>query len=431
MLRAMSLPLRAARSAARRARGRAAAAALVGLVLAAGAVGAGHGYARHQWRAAQADVRDLRLDQARRRLDVCLAVWPRSVEVRLLAARAARLSGDFAAAEEHLNECLKLAGGANDDIQLEFLLMRAQTGEIDLVAPLLEAFVEAGHKDAAHVLEIMARVYMRNLEYGPAYRVLSRWMELAPDDPRPPHWRGWVFEQITDPARAREDYERALQIDPDLFPARVRLAEMHLEDHQPQEAAVHLDYLLARYPDRPEVGARLGQCRFLQGRHAEARQLLEEAAARLPDDREVLLHLAKLDVQDGQAARAEARLRHLIELDRSDTEARYVLATALKYQRRDREAAEALAEYERYKDLLTRSNKLLTEESRRPSRDPNRLHELGTILLQMGQERQALHWLNQALQLDPDHQPTHRALAEYFEKAGDAEEAAAHRRRLR
>jgi Tfp pilus assembly protein PilF len=49
----------------------------------------------------------------------------------------------------------------------------------------------------------------------------------------------------------------------------------------------------------------------------------------------------------------------------------------------------------------------------------------------MGQERQALHWLNQALQLDPDHQPTHRALAEYFEKAGDAEEAAAHRRRLR
>jgi tetratricopeptide (TPR) repeat protein len=431
MVRTLANPVRALGALGRRARARPGAAGLIALVVAAGLVGAGHGYVRHQWHAAQADVRDLRLDQARRRLDVCLAVWPRRLDVRLLAARAARLGGDFPAAEAHLAECLRLAGGATDDIQVEFLLMRAQTGEMDEVAGLLELFVEAGHPAGPHVLETMARVYMQQLEYGPAYRVLSRWAELAPDDPRPPHWRGWVFERVSDPTRARQDYERALELDPGLVPVRLRLAEMHLEDHQPVEAAAHLEHLRARHPDRPEVAARLGQCRFLQGEHAEARRLLEEAVARLPDHRYVLLHLARLDLQDRQPARAEARVRRLLELDRADTEARYVLATALKHQRRDREAAAALAEYETYKDLLGRSNKLLTDEGRRPSRDPDRLTELGVLLLRVGQERQAVHWLDQALRLDPEHQGAHRALAEHFEQKGDAEQAAAHRRRLR
>jgi len=372
----------------------------------------------------------MRLEMARERLDFCVAVWPRRIEVRLLAARTARLSGDFETAEAHLNQCLKLVG-PTEDVQLEFLLIRAQTGEIQEVAPILEAFVENGHRDGAHVLETMSRAYMRNLEYGPAFGCLSRWIVLDPNDTRPHYWRGWVFERVANPARAREDYEHALAMDPNLFSVRLRLAEMLLEDNQPHEAAAHLDYLMTLDPSRPEVNARLGQCRYLQGQHAEARRLLETAIASIPNDRYVLLYLARLDIENRQPARAEERLRILLDADASDTEARYVLVTSLKFQRRDREAADNLARYETDKALVDRANKLLQSEARQPSRDANPAFEIGSLLLQIGQERQGLHWLNQALERNPDHQPTHAALADYYQKIGDPEQAASHRRRLK
>jgi len=426
----MLFPLRAVRSLARWVRRRPWTAASLALLVIAAALGSGYLYVRHQWRAAQEDVRELRLDQARERLDICLAIWPRRVEVRLLAARTARLSGDFETAEAHLNRCLKLVG-PTEDVQLEFLLIRAQTGEIQEVAPILETIVENGHRDGAHILETMSRAYMRNLEYGPAFGCLSRWIVLDPNDTRPHYWRGWVFERVANPTRAREDYEHALAMDPSLFSVRLRLAEMLLEDNQPVEAATHLEYLRNLDPNRPEVSARLGQCRYLQGQHPEARRLLEAAVEKLPDDRYVLLYLARLDIEDRQPVRAEGRLRKLLDVDPSDTESRYILVTALKFQRRDREAAETLARYEKDKALVDRANKLLQSEAQKPTRDANPAFEIGSLLLQIGQQQQGLHWLNEALARNPDHQPTHKALADYYEKTGDAEQAASHRRRLR
>jgi tetratricopeptide (TPR) repeat protein len=430
LLKVILYPVRVVRSVARRARRRPWTAALLTLLVIAIVVGSAYAYVRHQWRAAQDDVRELRLDQARDRLKICLALWPRRVEVHLLAARTARLSGDFETAEAHLNKCLKLVG-PTEDVQLEYLLIRAQTGEIEEVAPILESFVENGHRDGAHILETMSRAYMQNLEYGPAYRCLSRWIVLTPEDTRPHYWRGWVFERVANPARAREDYEHALAMDPNLFSVRLRLAEMLLEDNQPVDAATHLEYLRTLDPDRPEVNARLGQCRFLQGQHAESRRLLEAAVEKLPNDRYVLLYLARLDIEDRQPARAEERLRKLLDKDQSDTEARYVLVTALKFQRRDREAAENLVRYEQDKVLIDRANKMLQSEAKTPTRDANTAFEIGSLLLQIGQEQQGLHWLNEALSRSADHQPTHAALADYYEKTGDAERAASHRRRLK
>src|SRR5437868_15243409 len=107
---------------------------LTAFMLIAGAL-SGSGYVWHQWRAAQVALAADRPEEARSRIAVCLLIWPRDSDVHLLAARAARLSGDLQDAEAHLNQCLKLHGGATEPVQLEFLLLRAQTGELDQVAP--------------------------------------------------------------------------------------------------------------------------------------------------------------------------------------------------------------------------------------------------------------------------------------------------------
>src|SRR5262245_526670 len=107
-------------------------AAVAFLVLVTGAAGGGYGYALRQWHAAERALKEGRDAEARGHLRLCLRVWPRSVPVHLLAARAARLSGEFTEAEDHLNTCKRLQKGeASEATQLEFLLMRAQTGEVD------------------------------------------------------------------------------------------------------------------------------------------------------------------------------------------------------------------------------------------------------------------------------------------------------------
>jgi tetratricopeptide (TPR) repeat protein len=350
--------------------------------------------------------------------------------VRLLAARAARLTGDLPAAEEHLNRCLKLHGGATEEVQLEFLLVRAQTGEVEEVArPLIDA-VEKGHPESPLILATLTRAYMARLRYRPALACLSKWLELRPDEARAYQWRGWVLERLGRHREARADYDKALERDPELFPARLRVAEMLLEDKHAEQALPHLERLRRQAPDSAEVLARLGMCRFQENQLDEARRLLEAAAGRLPKDPGVLLYLARLDLREGRAAEAERRLRQMLAADPSDTEALYNLGTALQAQGRTAEATATMTEYKRCKRLVDRSNQLLQEVADSRTARPADYAELGGLLLQIGRERQAVYWLERALESDPGQQQAHAALAEYYEKQGERDKAAAHRRWL-
>jgi Tfp pilus assembly protein PilF len=391
----------------------------------------GYGYAHYQWVSAQEALRDKRADEARARLDRCLVLWPRDPEVHLLAARAARYANDFPAAEAHLNRCMELQHGASAATQIEFLLMRVQTGEEDDVAPLLFAYVEENHPESELILESIARAFMNHFRYGPAFDCLCLWIEKFPNAAQAYYWRGWVLERLNHPKGAMDDYQQALKLNPNFTSVRLRVAEMLLDDHQPLEAAPHLEQLLKQFPDRADVMARLGQCRYLQNQRSEARRLLQAAVVKLPEDPTLLLHLAKLDVEDGNAIEAETWLRQLLKVDPADTEGLATLVTALQLQGRRREAEEAQLEWKSQTDALKAANDLLKQEAVQPSKDPNKAAQVGLLLLRFKQERQGLYWLDQALQRDPEHQEAHKALAEYFERKGNAERAAFHRRHIK
>src|SRR5262249_59517571 len=121
---------------------------------------------------------------------------------------------------------------------------------------------------------------------------------------------------------------------------------------------------------------------------------------------------------------AEEWLRRMLQVDPTDTEAQYNLVSALQAQGRREEAAAVMAEYEKSKALLERANKLLKEEVDRPTNDPGAASEVGTLLLRLGQKRLGLYWLNQALERDPRHRPTHKAPADYPQHQGDQHKAA-------
>jgi predicted Zn-dependent protease len=400
------------------------------LLLPAGLLGGSYWYACDQLEAARQDRTEGRYDEARRRLWFPLLVFPRSAEVHLEAARAARLAGDLDEADAHLRECMKLQGGASEDTQLEYLLIRAQSGEEDEVAPALVDLVEGNHPERTAILSTLASAYMRHLRYGPAYTSLTRWIKDSPDSARPYLWRGWVLERLNNSRAAMKDYRRALELEPDLTVARLRVAEMLLEEHKPLEALPHLERLRRQHPDRADVQARLGQCLYLQGKKGEARRLLEAAVKEMPNDPPLLLHLGLLDLDDGRPADAERWLRRALKADPADTVAQYNLVRSLQQQDRTREAVAALARYEKHKALTEKANHMLQEEAKHPTTDPAPAAQIGSVLLSIGQEKHGLYWLDQALTRDPACRQAHRALAEYFDRKGDRRQAAYHRRWL-
>lgn len=388
-------------------------------------------YAVGRWEAAQAAIQSDRPQDARPHLAYCLQIWPSSPDVHLLAARAARLTGEYDVAEAHLNRCLELQHGSSEAVQLEFLLLRAQGGEVDALAPTLFDLVNKGHADSAAILETIARAYIVRLRYKPASACLTKWIEMEPTNAKPYQLRGWALERLNNHTAARDDYHRAIELDPGLVPSRLRIVEMLLEDKQAPEAEPHLAILTRLAPDDPQVRSRLGICRFLQGDAEEARRLLESTLPQLSNDPVVLVTLANLELQDQRPVEAERWLRAVLANDAADTEALFVLVSALQLQGRAEEADEVLADYKAKKEIVETINKFLKEKADDPTATAAEYAEVGSLFLQIGRDKLGVYWLKKGLERDPQCQPAHRALAEYYERKGDADAAADHRSQIR
>jgi Tfp pilus assembly protein PilF len=210
----------------------------------------------------------------------------------------------------------------------------------------------------------------------------------------------------------------------------LRLAEIYLERNNASEALPHLERLRREAPDRADVMARMGQYHFAQGEPEKARPLLEAAVEQLPNDSALLITLAKLEVQDNHPAKAEQWVRRALKADPADTDAEFFLVGILQEQGRWDEASATLEQHRKDTVFWKRVAEILQQEARHPSTDPDALSELGALFLRTNPHA-GMYWMRRALALDPAHQPTHKALAEYYEKKGDQENAAYHRRQLK
>jgi tetratricopeptide (TPR) repeat protein len=402
----------------------------IGLLILAG-IGVGFCfYAAHQLQVARIAIQQDRLDDAEKSLRIYLFVWPRDVPGLVLAARTARMKGDFDTAEAYLKRCLKLQKEIPEAVQIEFLLMRVQHGEEDTVVGELLQCVDNKSPESALILESLSRAYMRNLRFREAFVTTSRWIELEPENETPFRWRGWVHDRLGDWERAISDYRRALELNPDSPMLRLRLAEILLERTNPPEALALLEPLYLEFPDRPEIQARLGQCRFVEGELEKARPLLESAVREMPDDATLLITLARLEMQESHYLQAERWLRHTLKVDETDPEAQFLLASCLQFQGRTKEADALLEQHRKDSSTLKRVMQMIHEEVDRPSRDPAPPYEIGAAFIRSN-ERIGVYWLHKALARDANYQPALKTLAEHFEKKGEKPRAAQYRRRLK
>ncbi len=390
-----------------------------------------YGWAVYNWRQARIDYASKQYDRADHHLGFCRRIWPNDPSLLLLSAKTSRQTGDTGAAEVYLDRYFRSDPVSREEAQIEFLLLRVQTGDDEAVEPLFN-IVEQKHPDSSTILESISLTYMRRLRYEAANGSLTKWIELHPDLATPYEWRGWVYERSASPASALKDYKKALDLDPSLMLVRLRLVELLLEEKKVPEVVPHLEILTRQAPDRVEVKARLGMLRFLEGRSREARQLLEEVEPQLAkNDMAPVVSLARLDVQEGKGVDAERRLRRVIALDPTESDARFVLVSALQLQGRESEALIAQQEQFKINERNVRVNQLLRDRADKADATTDEWCEIGSIFLEMQMEARGTYWLDKVLARDPNHQATHRVLTEYYDRKGDAAQAASHRRMLR
>ena len=226
------------------------------------------------------------------------------------------------------------------------------------------------------------------------------------------------------------DYKKSIQANPNFDPARLRLAEIYLEDKSPLEAKEHIQVLFSKSPNNPQIQSLYAQLLYWEGNCIESRKYFEKAKKFLPDDGPIIRGLATIDIESGNTESAIVLLNELLSRDPGDIDAIFKLSTAFRISGNVSEARKLLNEYEKLDKMLAEANLLLQTEARTPSTDADSVARIGKMLLGLNQEPQALYWLDKALERDPRCQLAHVSLAEHFSKKGDQARAAFHQKQI-
>jgi tetratricopeptide (TPR) repeat protein len=401
-----------------------------GIVLLAGGGGACEGWAAWQEHLAAQALAEDRMDAARQHIERALQVRRHRVSTLLLAARIRRLRGGYSDAEQYLQRCSQIEG-MSEPVQLEWMLLRCQEGEVDELAPQLFALVKHLHPQSPAILETLASIYLRQTRYLEAALALNLWLEQAPDSVRALDWRGWVNVQLDHREQAIRDYEHLLELQPQRTDIRLRLAQVLVESQRHPKAVPHLERLLREQPGDPDVVATLAPCRIQEGRIDEAKQMLDTVLQDHPEHFDALFQRGKLEITLGHPAEAEVWLRKALQVKPHHKEARYNLYRSLQGQpNRQQEAERELARWEQEDEKLDRLTSLLRKYLAANPNDVDLACEAGRLLLEIGEEQRGLFWLHRALTLNPRHLPSRRVLLAHYEQTNQPDKAEEQRRQL-
>jgi predicted Zn-dependent protease len=379
-------------------------------------------------RAARQALEEREFRQARDHLGVCLSIRPGQASLRFLAARAARRDGDLPAAAEHLQACQEL-GDVTDDTTLEWALLQAQSGKLNEVEDYLTRRLREDSADTFLIVEVLSWEYMMAHRLPEARRLLESWLQRRPEDVEALIRRGWVAEHLFDFDTALSMYGKALEHEPERDNVRLRIAEILVQKKRGAEALEQLRPLRQRQPENSDVTILLARCLREMNQFEEARPLLDDLIARQPRNAHALSERGMLALKMQQSEQAEVWLRQAVELDPYDKPVNYNLFQCLQQLDKKEEAAKVDARLQQIDADLKRMGQVVQDVMRKPH-DPSLRHEAGMIFLRNGFTEDGLRWLNTALQEDPDYRPTHEALADYYERAGQEDLAARHRRFL-
>ncbi len=176
-----------------------------------------------------------------------------------------------------------------------------------------------------------------------------------PGDAKAEHLYGLIQLRLKRTKSAEPLLRRAVELSPDNLQMRADLADLLLQLGQDEEALRVL--LAANAMKTPSIGSLqyyllLADCQARIGDLESSEATLVLATQVAPTDDAAWLRLAKVQIQQRKAERAESSVRKALQQNASNAEAWQVLHQTLKLQRREQESKEALERWKKLKSSL-------------------------------------------------------------------------------
>jgi tetratricopeptide (TPR) repeat protein len=367
-----------------------------------------------------------RIEEARKPLRHWLAIRPGSGEAfyyKAWAAMAADQPGEAAAAIERagklgfdpaLLDCLRAIGQSRSERFTE-------------AEPVLEQAFRKQFEPQDMIAKELARIYLASYRLEKAAGPIERWKKLAPEDPEPYVWSNEVLARAdSEPANLILNYRAALERNPKLDKARLGLAQQLSKARRFDEAEQEFLTYLKSNPNDSTAQLGLGRNAFQQGDLDVARRYFESAVKANPRQADALKELSQIDIRLGRFQQACEALERLTRIDPFDQDAHYSYGQALRLAGDNQRAQ---VELETAARLRKETNEIV-DLKHALLKDPNDLNACFRVtkwLFDHGHLNEGLSWTKEILRREPRHVPTHRLLAEYYEKNGDVGLANFHR----
>jgi tetratricopeptide (TPR) repeat protein len=407
-------------------------AVLIVVAVAVTAIAAEFAYDRFAVSRLAGSVRDAfaarRYDEARGLVPSWIRQRPRSAEAQYYRAWLALVDQQPREAFEAIEQAERLG---YDPALLSPLsgIYQARGGRINEAEPILrEAFMQ-NRQPLLEVAKELARIYLTTYRLPLAAIAIERWRRLAPEDPQPYLWSNEIASRSDgEPSMLIRNYRAALERDPSLDQARRGLAEQLSKERRFDEAEQECRLLLRRNPRDALARVGLGRNALQDGDLDRAIQDFQSALAIDPRQPDALKELAEADLRLGHFEQACRRFDLLTQIKPYDHQIRSSYSQALKLAG---DAARAGSESE-LAARLRKDHDEIEQLQYNLLKDPYDLGSRSAVarwLLEHGQADEGLKWTKEIFRTNPDHPPTHRALADYYERHGDPGRANYHRLR--
>jgi tetratricopeptide (TPR) repeat protein len=420
---------------------------VIALVVLAGLAVGGYFEGRYLW--AQREFREGKKElershylKARAHFDLGLQVCPNDVEIRVLNARAYRMSGDFVGAKGQLDACRSLPD-PEGRVELARQLLSAQS-DSDFLAwdKKLMARLDQGIDEEA-ILEVLATKGLRYQLIGYVMEMCERLQKVNSKNTSAIVWQGQAMAQANNTEKAISYLQQALAQDPDMVPARALLVQMLTVEDRKTEALQQAQIVYQTDHDNTDACLQLARCYRMVGRFEEALPLLETCLRVRPRDRASTVERALVQCQLGTGTKeTEEWLRRALALSPKEREVLFALSRCLQQRNSERdESASAAAvvcggplaqgaytanteagalamqgaELERGYDEL----KVIEHKIQRSPKSVSLHMQAADLCQKLGYATESLKWLRQALVLSPNNRQIQLRLAHQYEDMGD------------
>jgi len=356
--------------------------------------------------------------EAREPLARWLSARPSSAEAEYYRAYSALVVDDPGAALAAIERSRRL-GFDSDRLDCLTAICQARAGRYTLAESTLVAAYRQGVPPRAEVAKELARIYLSTYRLAQAAEAIATWKALDPNDPQPYLWENEIATRSgADTSALIGNYRAALDRDPRLAKAQLGLAEQLSNAQRLDEADQAYQAYLQLNPRDAAAYVGLGRNAFRQANIDAAMRHFEKALEFSPRDAVALRELAQIELRLGRFQKAQARLELLTQVEPFDPDAHYALARVLKLlgnEKRAREEGERAVQLRKEEAEIVQWKETLLKKPN----DPVARFEVAQWMLLHGHHEEGLKWTAEILRTDPRHAPTHRLLADYYQKQGN------------